>query len=259
VKSDSSFILHPFFSSCHCGSSEEPYNRLKRLFETGVWETWLVETQDPTKVRLLEAAGEEFAANGFESARIRRICERAGANLAAVNYHFGDKNQLYVEAVLAAHQCGINIAGDEDESTLAPAEQLRCFIHHFLDHVLALNQVDDWRHRLLLREMMHPTSASDVLIRESIRPKFERLQGILTRLLPGVDERKLNALAFSVIGQCLHYRMARPFTERLIGRDAFEQLDLGFLTDHITSFSLAAIGHEPSLSETEATVSAGEA
>jgi TetR/AcrR family transcriptional regulator, regulator of cefoperazone and chloramphenicol sensitivity len=216
-----------------------------------------VDAQDPTKVRLLEAAGEEFACNGFESARIRRICERAGANLAAVNYHFGDKNQLYVDAVVAAHQCGINVEADDEESSLAPAEQLRCFVHHFLNHVLALNQVDDWRHRLLLREMMHPTSASDVLIRESIRPKFERLQAILRQLLPGVDDRRLNAVTFSVIGQCLHYRMARPFTERLIGRDAFEQLDLGFLTEHITLFCLAAMGHEPSSSEAEATVSAG--
>ncbi len=203
-----------------------------------------MEPQDPTKVRLLEAAGAEFAESGFESARVRRICERAGANLAAVNYHFGDKNQLYVEAVLAAHQCGIAAEGEGQESTLEPAEQLRSFIHHFLDHVLAINQFDDWRHRLLLRELMDPTSASDVLIRESIRPKFERLQGILRRLLPGADDRELNAVTFSVIGQCLHYRMARTFTERLIGPEAFEQLDLGFLTDHITSFCLAAMGHE---------------
>ena len=65
-----------------------------------------METQDPTKVRLLEAAGEEFAAKGYDAARIRTICERAEANLAAVNYHFGDKEQLYVQAVLDAHRCG---------------------------------------------------------------------------------------------------------------------------------------------------------
>ena len=63
--------------------------------------------QDPTKARLLEAAGEEFAEKGFELARVRAICERAGANLAAVNYHFGDKEQLYVEALLEAHRCGL--------------------------------------------------------------------------------------------------------------------------------------------------------
>jgi AcrR family transcriptional regulator len=206
-----------------------------------------MEVQDPTKVRLLEAAGEEFAAKGFEAARVRTICERAGANVAAVNYHFGDKEQLYVQAVLNAHRCGFGTVEESRPDQGSPSEQLREFIHHFLCHVLAINDPDDWRHRLLLREMLHPTSASDVLIREAIRPKFERLTQILRRFCSRADERKLHALAFSVIGQCLHYKMARAITERLIGADAFAALDLDYLTDHITSFCLAGLGWAPPL------------
>ena len=69
----------------------------------------------------------------------------------------------------------------------------------------------------------------------------------MKQFCPEADERKLNALSFSVIGQCLHYRMARPVTERLIGPEAFQALDLDFLTDHITSFCLAALGSIPPL------------
>jgi len=229
---------------------------LKRLFETGVLEPSLImETHDPIKVRLLEAAGEEFAAKGYDAARVRSICERAEANLAAVNYHFGDKEQLYVQAVLDAHRCGAG--GEEVDPSLAPAEQLRWFIHDFLSRVLAINHPDDWRHRLMLREMLHPTVASDVLIREAIRPKFERLAQILRQFCPEADDRKLNALAFSVIGQCLHYKMARFVTERLIGEDAFQALDLDYLTDHITSFCLAALGCAPALDLAGKTVSDG--
>jgi AcrR family transcriptional regulator len=216
-----------------------------------------MEIQDATKVRLLEAAGEEFADKGFETARIRTICERAGANIAAVNYHFGDKEQLYVQAVLDAHVCGVQ--GEESTEVLGaePREQLRAFIHHFLCRVLAINDPDDWRHRLLLREMLHPTAASDVLIREAIRPKFDRLKQILRSFCPDADERKLHALAFSVIGQCLHYKMARAVAERLIGHEAFAELHLEYLTDHITSFCLAALGCRPPLSEAGQTQSAG--
>jgi TetR/AcrR family transcriptional regulator, regulator of cefoperazone and chloramphenicol sensitivity len=208
-----------------------------------------MEAQDTTKVRLIEAAGEEFAGKGFDCARVRTICERAGANVAAINYHFGDKEQLYVETVLDAHRCGLEAPEAEAAMPPLPADQLRCFIHHFLCHVLAIHHPEDWRHRLMLREMLHPTSASDVLIREAIRPKFERLQGILRQFCPAADERKLNALAFSVIGQCLYYRMGRPFAERLIGSEAFESLDLNFLTDHITSICLAALGCSPPLND----------
>jgi TetR/AcrR family transcriptional regulator, regulator of cefoperazone and chloramphenicol sensitivity len=208
-----------------------------------------MEIQDPTKVRLLEAAGEEFAEKGFDSARIRAICERAQANVAAVNYHFGDKEQLYVQAVLEAHRCGYESEGADEGEPGEPAEQLRGFIRHFLSRVLALHDPDDWRHRLMIREMFHPSPASDVLIREAIRPRFERLVRILRQFCPVAEERKLQALAFSVIGQCLHYKMARPITERLVGAEAMEALDLDYLTEHITTFCLAALGHVPPLNE----------
>jgi TetR/AcrR family transcriptional regulator, regulator of cefoperazone and chloramphenicol sensitivity len=216
-----------------------------------------MEDQDRTKVRLIEAAGEEFAGKGFDAARIRTICDRAGANVAAVNYHFGDKEQLYVETVLDAHRCGMDKGALDAAVAAGPAEELRCFIHHFLTRVLAINHPEDWRHRLMLREMLQPTSASDVLVRESIRPHFERLQQVMRQFCPEADERKLNALSFSVIGQCMHYRMARPVTERLIGPEAFHALDLDFLTDHIASFCLAALGCIPPLNQAGLAASAG--
>ncbi len=199
-------------------------------------------TQDPTKTRLLEAAGEEFAEKGFEAARVRKICIRAEANVASVNYHFGAKEQLYIQAVLEAHRCGMSgqpvLPGEE----ICPAVRLRAFIHHFLENVLAMNRSNTWHHALMLREMLRPTSACEALVKESIRPRFEALQAILRDVCPGADERRLHALGFSLIGQCLHYKMARAVTERLIGSEAYETLDLDYLTEHITAFTLAALG-----------------
>src|SRR5215217_3049713 len=164
---------------------------------------------DLTKSRLLEAAGEEFAEKGFEAARIRSICRRAGANLAAVNYHFGDKERLYVEAVLEAHRCGTELLPESVLLEGEPPEQLRRFVHHFLSHVVALRGQPRWHHTLMLREMLQPTLASDTLVREAIRPRFERLRGILNRACPAASERRMHAMVFSVIGQCLHYKVAR--------------------------------------------------
>ncbi len=51
-----------------------------------------------TRKSLLAAASEVFAEKGYRDATIAEICERAKANVAAVNYHFGDKETLYIEA-----------------------------------------------------------------------------------------------------------------------------------------------------------------
>ena len=51
-----------------------------------------------TRLRLLEAASEVFGKKGFWSATHEDICTKAGANTAAINYHFGSKENLYIEA-----------------------------------------------------------------------------------------------------------------------------------------------------------------
>ncbi len=205
--------------------------------------------QDPTKSRLLEGAGEEFAEKGFELARVRAICDRAGANLAAINYHFGDKEHLYVEVLREAHRCGLDPDEQRFDPRLSSAERLRAFIHHFLDRVLAMNRPEDWQHRLMLREMLSPTPFSEVLVREMIRPRFDFMKGLMREICPQADDRRLNALVFSVIGQCLHYKMARRVTERLVGEEGYRALDLDYLTDHITAFCLAALGMGPPLNQ----------
>ena len=57
-----------------------------------------------TRRRLLEAAAEVFAEDGFRAATIQRICRRAGANIAAAHYHFGDKAELYAAVFEYAEQ-----------------------------------------------------------------------------------------------------------------------------------------------------------
>jgi AcrR family transcriptional regulator len=220
---------------------------------------------DLTRARLLEAAGEEFAVKGFQAARIRSICRRAGVNLAAVNYHFGGKERLYVAAVLEAHRCGTELPAPAELSQGSAAEQLRRYIHYFLSDVLAMNhQKRSWHHTLMLREMLQPTAASETPFNEAIRPRFERLKEILSQICPEADELRLDALVCSVVGQCLHYKVAGAIVERLVGAEAFAALDLDYLTDHISGFCLAALGEAPPLNAAGVTavggaVAAGEA
>lgn len=199
----------------------------------------LTAIEDP-KSRILAAAGEEFAAHGFDGATVRSICRRAGVNLAAVNYHFGDKEQLYRQAVLEAHRCGIDDPPDDFDADLPAEARLRLFVGHFLSRVLAIDHGSSWQQDLMLREMLRPSRACEWLVDSSIRPRFARLRAILQELAPTASERRLTALCFSLIGQCLFYKTTRGVTQRLVGTTAFAQLSHEFLTEHITRVSLAA-------------------
>src|SRR4051794_39477405 len=154
----------------------------------------MMATVEDTKRRGLEAAGREFAEKGLDGASIRSICARAGANVSAVNYYFGDKENLYVQAVIEAHRCGVIRPPDLDPTEREPAEQLREYIRHFLNGIMAVDQSEGWHHDLLLRELVRPSKASETLVREVIRPRFETLTALVGRICPQADQRRRHAI-----------------------------------------------------------------
>jgi TetR/AcrR family transcriptional regulator, regulator of cefoperazone and chloramphenicol sensitivity len=201
-------------------------------------------TMPETRQRLLEAAGEVFAERGFRAATVREICHRAKANLAAINYHFGDKERLYT-AVLqytlryARQKYFHPTLGLGAEATAE--ERLRAFIHSFLLRLLD-EGLPAWHGKLMVREMAEPTQALDVLVEEVIRPDAELLMSIVHELLGrDTDSRRVLRCAESIVGQCLFYEHCRPVIMRLDPDQTFTPQALEQLADHITRFSLAAL------------------
>src|SRR3954468_15221922 len=85
---------------------------------------------EATRTRLIEAAGKVFAEQGFKAATVRDICTAAGANVAAVNYHFGGKEGLYAAVLRFAHRKAV---GQSDNAAAAlvgktPEERLAAFV-----------------------------------------------------------------------------------------------------------------------------------
>ena len=95
---------------------------------------------------------------------MRDICRVARANVAAVNYHFGDKLGLYREVMQSAIDAmrATSDAAREAGAGQSPEEQLRLFISIFVHRVLTPG--NDIVHKLVNREMNDPTPALDTLV-----------------------------------------------------------------------------------------------
>lgn len=202
----------------------------------------MASSHEETRERLVEAAGEVFAEFGFRSATIRDICLRGKANVAAVNYHFGDKQALYIEAVQRAHCTQTGQINVEWPPGFTAQQKLRAFIGQWLENQLAEDR-PSWHMRLMLREMADPTEACVKLVEAFIRPMADTLRGIIHELTPmELGDRQGWMIGFSIVSQCLFYKVHRPIAELLVGREEYTKFTIPVLADHITRFSLAALG-----------------
>lgn len=108
-----------------------------------------------TRARLLEVATDVFAEKGFASSSSKEICERAGANSAAVNYYFGGIAKLY-ELVLsdAGEKLGGLSFAEADGAT--PEQKLRNYLNGVL-HATADQATTSSALRIVAREIAAPT------------------------------------------------------------------------------------------------------
>jgi AcrR family transcriptional regulator len=196
-----------------------------------------------TRERILTISCEVFAKRGFRKTTVRDICQQAEVNVASVNYYFNSKEKLYEE--VCKYACGISSEDGDSRFKLnagsKPEEQLKSFIQALLVNVLG-TEPSNWRHMIMSREMVEPTNALSIVIKEMIKPRFQQLYSIVQDLLgKGVEDETVRRCCFSITGQCLYYRFARPVISKLDPQQKFDQAEIKKLADHITQFSLNAI------------------
>jgi AcrR family transcriptional regulator len=195
---------------------------------------------DPTRAKLLEIAGPIFADRGYQATTIREICAGAGANVAAVNYHFGDKLGLYTEAlqqsVRAAQVVAVHNALDPNTP---PEDILRALIRARLRSING-KDLPDWHSRLLAHELAQPTPALRQLIDKLTRPIYKRLLELIGRMigLPPTDDNT-RLCAISVVGQVLAYVLPGPLLIEIWPGLKLTPEQVERIADHIADFSIS--------------------
>jgi TetR/AcrR family transcriptional regulator, regulator of cefoperazone and chloramphenicol sensitivity len=190
--------------------------------------------------RILDVAGRLFADRGFRKVTVRDICRAARVNVAAVNYHFGDKLRLYGEVLESA----AGVMRDTTEAArqagegLPAEERLRRYLAIFVGRLLAAGG-STRIHRLIHREMNDPTPALNRLVERGVRPRIEYLAGLVAEITGRKPtDAGVMRCVFSIQAQSIA-SVPNPIASQL----GFEvkPADARVIANHIAEFSLHGI------------------
>ncbi|WP_167122271.1 CerR family C-terminal domain-containing protein [Nitratidesulfovibrio liaohensis] len=200
---------------------------------------------ETTRTRLLHAARVVFASDGLHRATVRKISALARANIAAVNYHFGSKENLYV-AVLRDHleqklrrnprDAGVN-------GLTSPRGRLRAYVRSMLvECVYDGDAVSARLGRLLSQEFVQASSRCfHSVIENYCAPSYAMLLDIVRQLLPGSDHETVSRCATSIVGQCVLYGHAGEVISLISPDMALKPSNVEAMADFIVEFTLGGI------------------
>jgi AcrR family transcriptional regulator len=202
-----------------------------------------------TRTRILDAAEELFMQHGFEATSMRQLTAQAGANLAAVNYHFGSKDAL-IEAVFRRRLDAMNAARiaeldrmekDAGGRALSPQQIIGAFVG------VSLRMIEDSKSggrnfiRLLGRTYTDPQKPIRALIGQLYAPAMERFKAALERALPQIPRDELIWRMHFMFGT-LAYTLAATDTVQLIaGCKPEDRYDAALLEARLTAFLQAGL------------------
>jgi TetR/AcrR family transcriptional regulator, regulator of cefoperazone and chloramphenicol sensitivity len=196
-----------------------------------------------TRKSLLDAACEIFSQKGFRDTTIAEISEQAGANIAAVNYHFGSKETLYIEAWRCAFQESIKAyPPDGDVNNNASAEErFRAHVKATIGRLADKNNRDFW---FMQRELVNPTGLLEEVMRQEIHPLQKKTESIVRELLgPHVSDQDIQFCETSIMSQCINPmvigKKMHGKNKTLPGPPKIN--DINAYADHVVKFSLAGI------------------
>ncbi len=162
-----------------------------------------------TKKKVLDSACELVAQKGYKDVTHQEICEKAGANIASINYYFGTKENLYLAVWEYASALTAEKYYRDGFDATTPEERIEYYVDARISAVM-----DDgpagWLPRIIHREMANPSELHEELGEKYMKSKLELLTTLVKDFLgEGASEMNINCARFSLHSQCVHMNIAR--------------------------------------------------
>ena len=150
-----------------------------------------------TRIQILDAAERLFAERGFRGTSVRAITDLAGANLAAVGYHFGSKAELLavvirrvIEPITAAQDAGLNRLLTQAPDPPA-AELVEAFAGPLFDAMRAGDEGGARTSRLIVTIFADPAEEMRSWTGPDEDAVRDRYLAAFARALPGLSAQEL--------------------------------------------------------------------
>lgn len=194
---------------------------------------------DEVRRRLIEIAGQIFAETGYEAATVRQITDKAQVNIAAVNYYFGDKFQLYRAVLESVTQSTFELL--KQNCREGPAEErLRNLVRCVL--MISSSEAPSWVHLLMARELVELHDDKTELFVEAIRPIHEIVASIVSDLLgEQADPVAVRTAAGLVIPICVNRIPQQRIEQKLYPGTDFSQVGMDEMVESLYRFLLGGI------------------
>lgn len=197
--------------------------------------------------RLLAEATRLFAEKGYAGTSTREICLAAQANVAAIHYHFGGKEGLYREVMLAPIRDVLARFAGFDDPALPLAGALKRLLGAFLPMQEAGADAarEAQMQRLHLREMVEPSPGYAEALSQQVRPHHDALTKLLARHIGLAEpDRDVQQLSFAIVAMAQDCSMSREFMRQLApdllqGEGAAERL-----LERLVDWGCALVAHE---------------
>ncbi|MGM9569438.1 MAG: TetR/AcrR family transcriptional regulator [Phascolarctobacterium sp.] len=124
-----------------------------------------------TRAKIIDCAGRLIAQHGFEATTSKLICTTAQVNMAAVNYHFGSRDGLYLAVLKEAHTylMNLDLLTELENSTEAAETKISQLIDLYINSILRDNS---WYVEVWARELLQPSSFFQEVFQGEVVPKL---------------------------------------------------------------------------------------
>lgn len=199
------------------------------------------ENKKDTRQRLLDSAAVLFSENGYANTSVAKICESAGANIAAVNYHFRSKESLYrsvLQYTFDQAEKLFPLRIDNEESAEGKLYQV---VVALLKRILCKETTGNF-YKLVAKEMAEPTEESGTLINKIISRQRKKVRELIQELYgKPADEELLFRMTHSIVSQCLFLGLNEKGRVHHLKRKPLDLNDAESFARHISDFCLAGI------------------